>query len=129
MHGMDNKNTAEAFIQRWQGVPAGELCFVLEFCDLLGVEKPHATSEQDYMFERAVTFSYGDGSTSAGRIDCYKRGHFILEAKKQKVGSHTKGFDDGLPMLPLASINLALACAVDFSDYSPRGAPKWSREQ
>ena len=48
------------------------------------------------MFERPVTFAHGDGSTSAGRIDCYRRGHFILEAKKQKAGSHTKGFDDGL---------------------------------
>nr|HRM00190.1 class I SAM-dependent DNA methyltransferase [Acidovorax sp.] len=30
------------------------------------------------------------------RIDCYRRGHFVLEAKKLKAGSHTKGFDDGL---------------------------------
>lgn len=37
-----------------------------------------------------------DGSSSAGRIDCYNRGHFVLEAKKQKMGAHTKGFDDGL---------------------------------
>ena len=68
----------------------------MKLCDLLGVEQPHATPEQDYMFERPVTFLYGDGSTSAGRIDCYRRGHFVLEAKKLKAGSHTKGFDDGL---------------------------------
>ena len=37
-----------------------------------------------------------DGSSRAGRIDCYNRGHFVLEAKKQKMGAHTKGFDDGL---------------------------------
>jgi len=48
------------------------------------------------MFERPITFSHGDGSTSAGRIDCYRRGHFVLEAKKLKAGSHTKGFDDAL---------------------------------
>lgn len=48
------------------------------------------------MFERPVTFTHGDGSHSAGRIDCYLRGHFILEAKKLRTGSHTKGFDDSL---------------------------------
>ena len=97
---MDKNNAAEAFIQRWQGVTATEIStaqtFVIEFCELLGVPRPYPTPEEDYMFERPVTFSYGDGSTSAGRIDCYRRGHFILEAKKQKAGSHTKGFDDGL---------------------------------
>lgn len=91
---------AQAFIARWQGTTASELAtaqsFVMDLCELLGVPKPHPTAEQDYMFERPVTFSHGDGSTSAGRIDCYRRGHFVLEAKKLKAGTHTKGFDDGL---------------------------------
>ena len=68
----------------------------MDLCALLGVERPHPTPEQNYMFERPVTFAHGDGSTSAGRIDCYRRGHFVLEAKKLKAGSHTNGFDDGL---------------------------------
>ncbi|WP_034711688.1 type IIL restriction-modification enzyme MmeI [Acidovorax sp. JHL-9] len=89
-----------AFIQRWQHNTASELAtaqsFVIDLCQLLGVDKPHPTPEQNYMFERPVTFAHGDGSTSAGRIDCYRRGHFVLEAKKLKAGSHTKGFDDGL---------------------------------
>lgn len=98
---MDTKTTsAQAFIERWQGVTASELAtaqtFVIDLCELLGVSKPHPTPAQDYMFERPVIFSHGDGSSSAGRIDCYKRGHFVLEAKKLKVGAHTKGFDDGL---------------------------------
>ena len=92
--------TALAFIQRWSGTTASELAtaqsFVMDLCQLLGVERPHPTPEQSYMFERPVTFAHGDGSTSAGRIDCYRRGHFVLEAKKLKAGSHTKGFDDGL---------------------------------
>lgn len=91
---------ANAFIQRWQHNTASELAtaqsFVIDLCELLGVTKPHPTPEQDYMFERPITFAHGDGSTSAGRIDCYRRGHFVLEAKKLKAGSHTKGFDDGL---------------------------------
>ena len=48
------------------------------------------------MFERPVTFSHGDGSSSAGRIDLYKRGCFVLEAKKLKAPTHTKGFDDAM---------------------------------
>ena len=91
---------ANAFIQRWQGVSASELStaqsFVRELCELLGVPVPHPTPEQNYMFERPITFSHGDGSTSPGRIDCYRRGHFVLESKKLKSGAHTKGFDDAL---------------------------------
>ncbi len=97
---MADKTSIAAFITRWQGVTASELAtaqsFVIELCELLGVEKPHPTDDQAYMFERPVTFSHGDGSTSAGRVDCYKRGHFVLEAKKVKAGAHTKGFDDAL---------------------------------
>ena len=41
------------------------------------------------MFERPVTFSYPDGTSSAGRADCYQRGKFVIESKKLKavVGS------------------------------------------
>jgi hypothetical protein len=89
-----------AFIERWRGVSASELStaqsFVIGLCGWLGVAPPHATPEQDYLFERPVTFLHGNGSTSAGRIDCYRRGHFVLEAKKLKAGAHTKGFDDGM---------------------------------
>ena len=103
-HSTDTSDTynaaASAFIQRWQGVTASELStaqsFVTQLCELLGVQAPHPTPEQNYMFERPVTFSHGDGSSSAGRIDCYLRGHFVLEAKKVKAASHTKGFDDAL---------------------------------
>ena len=97
---MDKNDAIDAFIKRWQGVTASELAtaqsFVMDFCELLGVAKPHPTPEEDYMFERPVTFEHGDGSKSPGRIDCYRRGHFVLEAKKLKAGAHTKGFDDGL---------------------------------
>ncbi|MDB5779108.1 MAG: hypothetical protein JWP93_1473 [Polaromonas sp.] len=91
---------AQTFIERWQGVAASELStaqsFVRELCELLGLASPHPTPEQDYMFERPVTFSHGDGSTTPGRIDCYRRGHFVLEAKKLRAAGHTRGFDDAL---------------------------------
>ena len=49
-----------------------------------------------YVFERRVSFAHGDGSQSFGFVDCYKRGAFVLEAKKSKLGAHTKGFDEAL---------------------------------
>ena len=96
----ESDKAAQAFVQRWQNTIASELStaqsFVRELCDLLGVDNPHATAEQHYMFERPITFHHGDGSTSPGRIDCYRRGAFVLEAKKLKAGAQTKGFDDAL---------------------------------
>lgn len=100
MPNNSSDNAADGFITRWRGVTASELStaqsFVIDLCALLGVDKPHPTPEQDYMFERPVTFRHGDGSSSPGRIDCYRQGAFCLESKKLKAAGHTKGFDDGL---------------------------------
>jgi len=100
-------SAVETFIARWQDVTASELAtaqsFVIDLCALLEVAPPHATAAQDYMFERPVSFRHGDGSASPGRIDCYRRGCFVLEAKKLKVGADgtatgvtTRIFDDAL---------------------------------
>ena len=55
------------------------------------------------MFERPVTFQNGDGSTSPGRVDCYRRGAFVWESKKlnpsaqaARNGKTTKSFDNAL---------------------------------
>jgi hypothetical protein len=94
------RDATEAFIAKWQGVAASELStsqsFLLDLCRLLGVDAPHPTPEQDYMFERPITFLHGDGSSSAGRIDLYRRGAFVLESKKLKAATHTRGFDEAL---------------------------------
>ncbi len=109
----DTIHPAQSFIGRWQGVTASELStaqsFVRELCELLGVAVPHATAEQDYMFERPITFNHGDGSSSPGRIDCYRKGHFVLEAKKLKAPTHTKGFDGALMMARAQAENYARA--------------------
>ncbi len=81
----------QEFIERWWKSEASERAnyalFLTELCDqVLGV--PHAEPAQAddagnaYVFERSVTFHHADGSTSTGRIDLYKRGCFILEAKQ-----------------------------------------------
>ncbi len=96
---------AQAFIARWQGVTASELAtaqsFFIELCALLGVDPP--AHEPHYQFERPIIFRHGDGSTSPGRVDCYRRGHFVWESKKLKAGhtakqtgTTTKAFDDAL---------------------------------
>lgn len=114
-------DAADAFIGRWQGVTASELStsqsFLSDLCRLLGVDTPHPTPEQDYMFERPITFRHGDGSSSAGRIDLYRRGAFVLESKKLKAATHTKGFDDAL--LRARSQAEAYARALPASEGRP----------
>ncbi|HNM23656.1 MAG TPA: class I SAM-dependent DNA methyltransferase, partial [Rhodocyclaceae bacterium] len=92
------------FLSRWRHADGSELAnyqlFVGDLCALLGVEQPQParedTRDNAYVFERRVTFRHGDGSTSAGRIDCYRRSAFVLEAKKIKAVAAGKGFDDAL---------------------------------
>lgn len=78
------------FIARWQASGAAERAnyqlFLAELCDVLGIARPAPSQADDrlneYVFERAVTFLNPDGATSPGRIDLYKRGCFVLEAKQ-----------------------------------------------
>lgn len=83
----------DTFIKRWTTTVGGAeranyALFLTELCDLIGVERPNPagaeTEKNDYVFERAVRFRHDDGSTSPGRIDLYKRGCFVLEAKQSK---------------------------------------------
>ncbi len=59
--------------------------FLNELCDVLGVERPHpktGIAEQDlYVFEKDVARAKA-GGTSIGRVDLYKHGSFLLEAKQ-----------------------------------------------
>ena len=100
-----NINQIDLFIKRWLGADGSELAnaqsFTRELCELLDVSVPDParqdTRDNAYVFERRVIFNSPDGSTSEGRIDCFKRGAFVLESKKLKQGEHTKGF--GVAML------------------------------
>jgi hypothetical protein len=79
-----------SFISRWAASGAAERAnfpgFVYELCSILDVALPEPTVPDDalnaYVFERAVTFSNPDGTTSSGRIDLYRRGCFVMEAKQ-----------------------------------------------
>ena len=60
--------------------------FINRLTEALGLAQPEMSVEEnqfnDYVFEHRVDFKHPDGSRSAGRIDCYKRNCFVLEAKQ-----------------------------------------------
>ncbi|MBK9086587.1 MAG: class I SAM-dependent DNA methyltransferase [Sterolibacteriaceae bacterium] len=93
----------EDFVARWQHATGSELAnaqlFVTELARLLDLPQPDParedTRENKYVFERRVRFRHGDGSESEGRIDCYRRGAFVLEAKRLRQNA-AKGFDDAM---------------------------------
>jgi hypothetical protein len=87
MHELD---PIEAFISIWRETGGSELAntqsFVNGLCAILVVSPPRGSRTEDalndYVFERRVFQDNGDGTESLGRIDCYKRNCFVLEAKQ-----------------------------------------------
>lgn len=81
---------AAQFVKRWSPSGGSERSnyqmFLTELCDLLGVDRPDPAIAENarnaYVFDRAVTFTNGDGTTSTGFADLYKRGHFVCETKQ-----------------------------------------------
>jgi len=110
----------EAFLTRWRDAAGSERAnyqlFVGGLCSVLDLPAPEPATgqpEQDgYVFERRVIFRHGDGSESAGFIDLYRRGAFVLEAKKLKAGSATQGFDAALLRARSQGENYARALPV-----------------
>lgn len=79
------------FINRWQAsgaaARANHQLFLAQWCEVLSVARLEPARHDDrhnaYVFERAVSFHNLDGTTSIGRIDLYKRGGFVSEAKQE----------------------------------------------
>ncbi len=114
----------EEFIQRWKPSGGSEMAnfpsFAGELTRLLGVEPPKpATSDgqnNDYRFERPVTFTHTGPPGRRGRIDLYRRGCFILEAKQ------------GADADPAPDNQLALIAdmpAIAQKGHGKRGSAKW----
>ena len=111
----------DVFIARWQHASGSELAnaqlFLSQLTRLLVLPQPDParedTRENAYVFERRVRFKHGDGSESEGRIDCYKRGAFVLEAKKLRQAAATKGFDDAMLRARAQAENYARALPAD----------------
>lgn len=95
---MGDAKPIDQFIERWRSNEGGAEranfpLFLTELAQILDLPQPDpadATHERnDYVFERAVTFHDEAGKSGHGRIDLYKRGCFVLEAKqsRQKGGA------------------------------------------
>jgi hypothetical protein len=90
----------EDFITRWTGREGGAeranyQMFLSELCDLIGVARPDVSgaerTQNDYVFERAVRTRDSEEMSSVKRIDLYKKGCFILEAKQSRLAAAKKG--------------------------------------
>ena len=82
--------TLDSFIARWSKSAAAERAnkdhFVLDLCEALDVPKPEPTTgdpEHDrYVFEHDAKILHDGGRITIGKIDLYKEGSLILEAKQ-----------------------------------------------
>ncbi len=83
---MGDSEGTQGFIDRWQNAGASERAnaqlFLTELADLLGVERASNSHSDGYSFEFPVRLPKHDGTFGEGRIDLYKRGCFVLEAKQ-----------------------------------------------
>lgn len=121
----------DAFIAHWRDTDGSELAntqsFINGLCHLLGVDAPAGSrtddKHNDYVFERRVFQDNGDGTQSFGRIDCYKRGCFILEAKQGSEG------DRAAAAKGEADLNLfgQTASARVKRGTARRGTPGWAK--
>jgi hypothetical protein len=90
----------ETFIERWSKARGGAeranyQMFLTELCEALGLPRPDPASDDtrtnDYVFERGVKRRESEGLASTLRIDLYKRGCFILEAKQSRADHRDEG--------------------------------------
>jgi hypothetical protein len=90
---MGENDVLDRFISRWLANEGGAEranfpLFLTELCSLLDLPQPEPAAashhRNDYVFERAVTFHDEAGKSGHGRIDLYKRGSFVLEAKQSR---------------------------------------------
>jgi hypothetical protein len=88
----------DTFITRWSEARGGAeranyQMFLSELCEALDLPRPDPASDDtrtnDYVFERGVKRRESEGTASTLRIDLYKRGCFILEAKQSRAAHRT----------------------------------------
>lgn len=145
------------FVQKWTTSGAAERAnkdaFLLELCDVLGVERPNPTTgdndKDTYVFERDARFAREGAAHTIGKIDLYKAGHLILEAKQgsdqdsKKVGTakretpawnlamkdaygqalgYARTFDKAVPFLLVCDLGYCIDVYAAFDgswDYRP----------
>lgn len=78
------------FIHRWKSSGGSERAnyglFLSQLCRVLDVPEPDPSSTDEacnsYVFEKGVTEHQSEGGTTTKRIDLYRKGSFVLEAKQ-----------------------------------------------
>ncbi|PKO52176.1 MAG: SAM-dependent methyltransferase, partial [Betaproteobacteria bacterium HGW-Betaproteobacteria-21] len=69
-------------------------------CMLLDLPGPEPATDDPardgYTFERRVDIGHPDGSVTRGYIDLYRRGHFVLEAKRVSEAPETSRWDKAM---------------------------------
>ena len=88
------------FIIRWKASDGQERAnsqlFLAEFCAVLDLPSPEparsVNEENTYSFERKVFVPRGDGTNELKRLDLYRKGAFVLEAKQGQDVVGAKNF-------------------------------------
>ncbi len=101
------------FLATWKDSAGNERAnkdqFLTDLCDVLGVERPRPTTGDPtldtFAFERDAVFAHEGGRTTIGKIDLYKDGCFLLEAKQ---GSEEKSAKLGTAKRNTPSWNIAM---------------------
>ena len=104
-----------ALAERWRGAPASERAnfpiYIAEFTAALGVDSP-GPAGSGYQLEYPVRVVTATGDETTHRIDLYKRGHFVLEAKDAEPGLSTD-----------LLLRKAFVQARDYAINLPEGPP------
>jgi hypothetical protein len=123
----------DTFITRWSEARGGAeranyQMFLSELCEALNLPRPdpasHETASNDYVFERGVQRRESEGVASTLRIDLYKRGCFILEAKQSRATQR----DDGQKSLFKADETASTAASEGRWDVLMRNARKQAED-
>ncbi len=125
--------TIDEFITRWKDARGGAeranyQMFLSELCEALDLPRPDPasadTASNDYVFERGVKRRESEGTASTLRIDLYKRGSFILEAKQSRANQR----DDGQQTLFKADEAASTAASQGKWDVLMRNARKQAED-
>lgn len=122
---MSASKAIDEFIERWKPSGGSEMgnfqLFATELTELLDVERPKPVTSDgqnnDYRFECPVTFTH-TASNKRGRIDLYRKGCFILEAK-QGADNQTKADENQLALLTEQD------APKTQKGHGKRGSAKW----
>jgi hypothetical protein len=88
----------EGLISKWWGSPGGAertnfpIC-IGDLCKALGLPEVHLSEGGTlgaYQFEAPVAFTTAGEREAGGRIDLYRRGCFVLEAKQSRLANATQ---------------------------------------